>query len=156
MAFLAWSRGRIPVPECIYSHRVRNQVWAYIARVHCEAAGCPWVTKQPAVVSVPLWRYEPRTAEIHKRARLYGYLSLSCRRPFFRSGRWASEASRARTHAAPHTSRAARGHRHRSVQAQELGKRRRQAGGAAYSSWAAAGGLLVLLVAWRMSTNQHY
>ena len=70
MAFLAWSRGRIPVPECIYSHRVRNQVWAYIARVHCEAAGCPWVTKQPAVVSVPLWRYEPRTAEIPKRTAL--------------------------------------------------------------------------------------
>eukprot|EP00964_Phaeocystis_antarctica_P116333 scaffold80272_cov63-Phaeocystis_antarctica.AAC.1 len=37
MAFLAWSRGRIPVPECIYSHTVRNQDWAYIARVHCEA-----------------------------------------------------------------------------------------------------------------------
>ena len=97
MAILACSRGRIPVPECIYSHRVRNQVWAYIARVIVSLRDVPGVTKQPAVVSVPLWRYEPRTAEIHKRARLYGYLSLSCRRPFFRSDRWASEASRARS-----------------------------------------------------------
>eukprot|EP00964_Phaeocystis_antarctica_P092953 scaffold59881_cov48-Phaeocystis_antarctica.AAC.3 len=37
MAVLAWSRGRIPIPECIYSHRVRNQVWAYTASLRPTA-----------------------------------------------------------------------------------------------------------------------
>ena len=30
--FWRWSRGRNPIPEWIYSHRVRNRVWAYILR----------------------------------------------------------------------------------------------------------------------------
>ena len=132
MAVLAWSAGR----EAEFPFRNVSTLTGSEIRCGLILRGCivrlrdvPGSRSSQRLCLCHCGATSPRPLKFPN-VRLYGYLSLSCRRPFFRSGR--GGRLRRAGHAAPHSRVGLLVGRHRSVQAQELGKRRRQAGGAAH------------------------